>query len=201
MFPRIACYLWLIAAACVAMSCTAHSTTLSPGGYRAITADPGRDTDAAAHFDQVGLDFLDAGDLDKAEAAFQQALAADVTYGPAHNNLGKVFFKQKAWYKAAWEFDYACSLLPKHAEPQNNLGLVLEASGELDRAVEPYRKAITLAPDNIVYRANLVRTLVRRGDRTDEVRGLLEQVAGQDTRPEWRDWARLELTNLGFKRD
>jgi Tfp pilus assembly protein PilF len=201
MIPRIVSYLCLIASICVAAGCTEHSTAGSPGGYRAVAAAPGRDPEAAAEYNRVGLDCLDAGNLDKAETAFQNALTADVTYGPAHNNLGKVFFKKQAWYKAAWEFDYARTLLPKHAEPENNLGLVLEASGELDRAVEPYRKAVTLDPENIVYRANLARVLVRRGDRTDEVHGLLEQVAARDARAEWKDWARQELKGLGYKVD
>jgi Tfp pilus assembly protein PilF len=157
--------------------------------YRTINADPLRDTDAAARHTQAGLVLLDKGQLNPAAEEFNKALTADVDYGPAHNNLGKVYYRQRLWYKAAWEFEYACNQLPRSAEPRNNLGLVLEESGQLDRAVDTYRQAVALDGSNIQYRANLVRAMVRRGDRTAEVRELLRQVAQQDTRPDWQRWA------------
>jgi tetratricopeptide (TPR) repeat protein len=168
--------------------------------YRTVTAEPGRDTEAARRDNQAGLDLLAKGDLDAAADAFQRALTADIEFGPAHNNLGKVYYLQKDWYKAAWEFEFASKQLPNHAEPRNNLGLVLEEAGQLDRAVASYREAIAFDPDNIQYRANLARALVRRGDRTDEVRALLDRLIEQETRGEWRAWAvreRLRLTAPG----
>jgi hypothetical protein len=31
--------------------------------------------------------------------------------GPAHNNLGIVYYRQKKYYLAAWEFQYAAKLM------------------------------------------------------------------------------------------
>src|SRR6056297_1233887 len=118
-------------------------------GYKTVVAEPMRDTEAARRANQAGLEHLDSGQLDQAEEDFRRALTADVEFAPAHNNLGKVYFQQERWYKAAWEFEYARKLLPRYAEPYNNLGLVLERAGELDQAVENYRKAVSLDSDNV----------------------------------------------------
>jgi Tfp pilus assembly protein PilF len=190
--------MFAVALPLVFVNCNQPPKLPPEGGYHTVTVDPQRDTDKAKQFNRVGMDYLDKEQLDQAVAAFIQALDADVEFGPAHNNLGKVYYKQKEWYKAAWEFEYAIHLLPRFAEPQNNLGLVLEESGQIDKAVEQYRMAVGLSGD-IEYRANLARGLIRREGRTDEVRALLLQVVAQDTRPQWRDWARKELSVMGVK--
>lgn len=168
------------------------SRNAAGGEYRTVAVDPNRDTDAARRANEEGVRHLDAGDVKRATEAFERALSADIEFGPAHNNLGKVYYQQRQWYRAAWEFEYARKLLPRHAEPRNNLGLVLEASGELDRAVEQYREAVTLDSAVIAYKANLVRALVRRGDKTDEVRALLDELLTSETRPDWLTWARRQ---------
>ncbi len=162
--------------------------------YRTVQAAPLRNTDKAKAANQRGLAHLDKGELDEAAKAFSAALEQDIDFGPAHNNLGKVYYAQGDWYRAAWEFEYARKLLPRRAEPRNNLGLVLELDGRLDDAVNYYREAVSLAPGNIEFRANLARTLIRRGERTQEVRDLLKQILAEDTRAEWLIWAKFQLT-------
>jgi Flp pilus assembly protein TadD len=194
---RIVIGVWLAGVLLAAGGCASSPWRSSgEGSYQTVTPEPRRDTDAARHDDEVGLDLLAQGKLDEAAEAFGRALTADVEYGPAHNNLGKVYYRQNDLYKAAWEFEYAKKLMPRRAEPRNNLGLVLEQAGELDRAVEEFGQAVALGAGNIEYRANLARVLVRRGDRTEEVRSLLRQVIKQDTRSEWVVWARQQLAIL-----
>ena len=55
---------------------------------------------------------MEKSDYDAAEAALKAALTADVMFGPAHNNLGKVYFHKGELYLAAREFDYAMKLMP-----------------------------------------------------------------------------------------
>ena len=118
--------------------------------------------------------------------------------GPAHNNLGKVYFRQGKMYLAAWEFQYAMKLMPNQPEPPNNLGLVFEAAGKLDDAAESYGKAVAREPDNIDALGNLARA-PRRGDKDAEVRDLLNELVLKDTRPEWVAWARDRLATLREK--
>ncbi|HET6430537.1 MAG TPA: hypothetical protein VFJ30_19165, partial [Phycisphaerae bacterium] len=46
------------------------------------------------------------------------------------------------------------------------------------------------------YIANLARTNLRLGHRDPETAELLRQLILKDTRPEWTDWARAELSRM-----
>jgi len=198
MFLKLACWLWLVVACASAGCLDSNAGQPSAAPYHTVRIEPLRDTEAAKQGNQEGLKHLAENDLTAAAQAFQRALAADVEFGPAHNNLGKVYYRQKKWHEAAWEFEYACKLLPKYAEPRNNLGMVLDATGDLTGAIDQYREAISLA-DNVQYNGNLASALIRRGDRTEEVRQLLQQLAAKDPRPEWQNWARRQLATFTDK--
>jgi len=193
---RIAILAALACTVLAAVGCNNQTKTVRTGNYRTVEAAPDRDTEAAKRYNQRGLEHLAQGEIDEAEADFRRALVADVQFGPAHNNLGKVLYQKQDWYQAAWEFEYAREMMPRHAEPLNNLGLVHERAGEFDRAIEHYEKAVSLAPDKIEYRANMARAMVRRGDTTDALKALLAQVIAEDNRPEWIVWAKARLAML-----
>ena len=191
----------LIAAAIASVLTGCHLAPNEPSSenYRTVAADPRRDTESARAETARGRALLEAGELDQAEAAFKDALKADLFYGPAHNNLGTVYYRQKRHYLAAWEFQYAAKLMPVRPEPKNNLGLVLEAVGQLDEAAGHYEQAMALAPDSSELTGNLARCRIRQGRRDDDTRELLQQVALKDPRAEWADWARMELIRLEAK--
>jgi Tfp pilus assembly protein PilF len=170
------------------------------GAYETIGKDPRRDSELARQENARAVALLDAGDYQKAEAALRAALAADVMCGPAHNNLGKVYFRQKKLYPAAWEFQYAMKLMPNQAEPPNNLGLVFEAAGKLDDAAESYGKAVALEPENVAAMGNLARAKVRRGDRDESVLALLQKLVARDDRADWLAWERETLARLQARR-
>ena len=165
--------------------------------YETVAKDPRRDTERARVENGRAIQLIEAGKYDKAEEALKRALAADVMYGPAHNNLGKVYFQANNLYLAAWEFGYAMKLMPNVPEPRNNLGLVFEAAGNFDNAVKEYTEALQIEPDNAEFIANSARARVRRGDTDDEVKELLQRVVMQDTRPDWNQWARQRLSLMG----
>ena len=125
---------------------------------------------------------MDKGDYDAAEAALKAVLTADVMFGPAHNNLGKVYFHKGELYLAAREFDYAMKLMPNQPEPANNLGLVFETRGRLDDAVSAYGKAAALEPDNVQIMGNWARARVarvRRGERDPDLVALLNKLVAR----------------------
>ena len=175
---------------------SSRSGEAQEAGYQTVVPEPRRNIEAAQRENFVGLSHLAEGNLDLAARAFRRALDADIEFGPAHNNLGKVYYLQEDYYQAAWEFECAAELMPRHAAARNNLGLVLEQAGELNQAVERYREALGLEPDRLEYQANLARALVRRGDRTGELRRLLQAVVEHDTRPAWLIWARAQLSSM-----
>ncbi len=175
----------------------AASAKKEADAYETLRNDPRHDAELARRENSRAVLLLDKGDYDGAEAALKAALVADIMCGPAHNNLGKVYFHQKKLYLAAWEFQYAMKLMPNQPEPLNNLGLVFEATGKLDDATDSYNnKAVTIEPDNVQALGNLARAHVRRGDRDQNVRALLEKLVLRETRADWLAWERSTLSQL-----
>ncbi len=174
-------------------ACSTGPSTSSGGGYRTIQTQIGADTNEAKRLTAEAAAALREGNSERAEKLLLDALTADVMYGPAHNNLGQLYYQQKRYYEAAWEFQHAIRLMPHQPVPRNNLGLVFEATGQLDEAAEQYELAVVEEPDNAVLLGNLARTRIRQGETGSEVRDLLRQIVMKDTRPEWRQWAERQL--------
>jgi Tfp pilus assembly protein PilF len=185
----------LLAALSLASGCSSNKSA-AHHGYETIGHDPRRDTDLAKQKNAEGIELVRAGKFEEAEKVLKEALDADVTFGPAHNNLGKVFYHRQQFYNAAWEFQYAAKLMPDLAEPRNNLGLVLEAVGKLDDAVGSYDEALKLRPENPQYLGNDARARFERGDRDTHLRQMLEALVMRDSRPDWSQWAREQLVRL-----
>jgi Tfp pilus assembly protein PilF len=191
-------------AICVLLLCGVASgckTRPSPSAdakpeYQTIGKDPRRDTDTAKAENATALQLMNKGDWSAAEAALKRALSADIMFGPAHNHLGKIYYRQNKLYLAAWEFEYAAKLMPHQAEPKNNMGLVFEAAGKWNEAVDSYDQALVLEPENSEVIGNAARARLRRGDAGPEVRVLLSKLVLTDSRPEWVDWARKRLVMI-----
>ncbi len=165
--------------------------------YETVPLDPRRDTDAARRHNAEGIRLINDGQLAGAEKVLKTACQADVFFGPAHNNLGTVYYRQARYYLAAWEFQYAAKLMPNSCQPQNNLGMVFEAVGKLDEAAERYDKALALNPDDVQTTGNLARLHVRTGRKDEKTRQLLNELVMKDTRPQWVEWAKQRLALMG----
>jgi Flp pilus assembly protein TadD len=157
---------------------------------------PRQDTATARSENDRAYELIREGKHEKAEEALKRAIAADVMYGPARNNLGLVYYHLDKLYAAAWEFENAIKLMPHQPEPRNNLGLVLEKAGKIDGAADAYAKAREMEPDNPEFLGNLARARLRRGDRDEETHKLLEELVLKDDRPDWREWAQMNLLRL-----
>ena len=168
---------------------------------RPLADEPRRDTHRASEFNATAAMLIEQGRFEQARDALEKALEADVMFGPAHNNLGKVYYHQGRLYHAAWAFEYAMHLMPDRPEPRGNLGLVFEAAGKLDKARAQYADARELAPDNPEYIGNLARTRLRQGERSNELRDLLAELIMKDHRPEWIEWARKHRALLNPRDD
>ncbi len=176
--------------------CKSNTTKKVPGPYETIGKDIRRDTETARAENTKAVELITAGKYQEAEAILRRALEADVTFGPAHNNLGKVYFHRGEMYLAAWEFQYAANLMRDQPEPRNNLGLVFESVGKFDDAVTWYDAALREGPDNPQYLGNAARARIARGDRDAVVRELLEKLVMRDTRTDWVEWARESLATM-----
>lgn len=143
-----------------------------------------------------GVNAFQRGEVESAVASFNQAIRVDESYGPAHNNLGRVYFQQGELKRAADAFSWAMEFMPGRPEPINNLGLILESTGKIDEAIELYQSAHATMPDEPEYLANLVRARIRRGDRGADVRGELQSLKFIENRSEWSLWVDENLALL-----
>ena len=123
---------FLAASACIS-GCTTPASNARSNGYQTVAKEPRQDAEVARQENARAVVLMEKPDNAAAESALKAALEADIMCGPAHNNLGKVYYRQGKLYLAAWEFQYAMKLMPNQSEPPNNLGLVFEAAGKARR--------------------------------------------------------------------
>lgn len=164
--------------------------------YQTVAVDPRRDTETARECNTRGAELLDQDDLAGAEAEFIAALEADLFFGPAHSNLGAVYYRQKHYYKAAWEYQYAAKIMPGVAAPHNNLGLLYETVGKIDPALASFSQAHKLAPAAIEITVNLARIRIRKKMLDDDTRDLLHEIIRRGNTQSHIDWAAKRLAEM-----
>lgn len=165
-----------------------------PISYRTISSNAIGDETVARAKHERGLDLMAKCEYQEAEQCFHEALIEDVSFGPAHNSLGKLYYDQKKFYLSAWEFEYAIKTMPNRPEPYNNLGLVMESIGQMEIAVENYFQAMELDPENPQLLGNFLRAKYRDTGFTEDLRSRYEELILLDDRPDWVDWARGVLS-------
>ena len=103
------------------------------------------------------------GDAERAEVAFEHALAFDPDLPEGWNGLGVVARARGDAALARRHFRRAVRLAPDFAEGRANLGEALLADGRAGEAVEALRAALALEPDLAGARLALARALLQRG--------------------------------------
>lgn len=169
-----------------------HANKAISSNYQTVETSLGDEPTARLRHEEA-LGLINDCCLGPAEQKLHESLIADKSFGPAHNTLGKLYFDQEDFYRAAWEFEYAIKTMPSRPEPINNLGLVYEAVGRLEGAISRYEEAYALAPESAEYLGNLVRARIRNDEKSDELKLLLDELIFLETRPSWVRWAKLEL--------
>ncbi|WP_436716979.1 tetratricopeptide repeat protein [Roseiconus lacunae] len=152
-----------------------------------------RDQAKAKRLTHAGIRSLNKQHIDAAAKHFREAIEADSSYGPAHNNLGLMHYDQGNLYQAVIAFEHAQQFLPNDPTVIYNLALALEASGRIDEALELYYLAVEMDQANPHYLGNLVRLRVRRDERDEVLIQQLQDLVLIETRPEWRRWADTQL--------
>jgi predicted Zn-dependent protease len=113
---------------------------------RMIVADPGA---GAAAYAQLGVIYLQAGDLQQASNALQQSLARDPYNYQAHAGLGQIFTTQKNWNEARHHLEFVKQYFPdEDAGIYPLLFQVDNALGDPRAAREAVRFGLRLFPDD-----------------------------------------------------
>ena len=96
----------------------------------------------------VGAIYNDLGQYDKAVDPLKKSIAIRPSY-PGYVNLGVAYVGMKRFSDAADAYKEAAKLDPQQSVTWGNLGTALYYSGKKDEAVEPIRKAIELALEEL----------------------------------------------------
>lgn len=105
-------------------------------------------------YNNRGTAFLKAGDLQRALADFDAALALKPNHASALNNRGSVRTDLGDYEAALKDCSEAIRLDPTLANAWNNRGNVFTRLGQFNRALEEYQQAIQLKPGAAVYYNN-----------------------------------------------
>lgn len=110
-----------------------------------------------------GWSWLERGDPERAEVAFEHALEFRPDLPEAHNGLGVVARTRADLPAARARFERAIRLAPDFAEGHANLGETLLSMGQPEAAEAELRAALRVDPDLADARQNLARALIGRG--------------------------------------
>lgn len=98
------------------------------------------------------------------EALWRDTIRANPASVMARNNLGLLLMKEGRLAEGERMLSSAADLDPMSAEAWANLGLLRERSGQLDRALDAYRRALVVEPARYSVRVAEAGVLMRRGD-------------------------------------
>lgn len=149
----------------------------------------------AQELTQQAVELMDEDPV-KAEGLLRQALAADLFFGPAHNDLGVLFLRKSQLYEAANEFEWARKLMPGHPDPRMNLALTLEKAGRIEEALCTYGTALEVYPGHMPTMQALARLQLRHNRTDDQTTKMLNEIALAGESPQWRQWAQKQLVFL-----
>jgi Tfp pilus assembly protein PilF len=110
---------------------------------------------------ELGYNYFEIGKLDKAAAAYKAQLKKTPENAMALNNLGMIYKLQFHYRQAMEYFGKAVAADPMYADAYYNLGFISFEEGDLDGAIENYKKAIEINPEFNLARESLA-VAVRR---------------------------------------
>ncbi len=101
---------------------------------------------AEAYYNQ-GVDYFDAGELDKAIAAYKKAVALDPESADAYYGMGTCYLNKKNFSKAFECFEEALFIDPAHADAHYGMGIVYPiVKKEPHKAIEHFKEYLRLNP-------------------------------------------------------
>lgn len=155
-----------------------------------------RPNNAWGHF-MLGLSAWKAGDLPKAEAAFDAALTIDPNHFKSLVNLSRVLIDQRRFDDALVHLTHAGEVDASSVDVQRLLGRVYAAQHKTDAAVNAYRRAIALDAGD-VWSMNNLGLLYLEHERAEDALPLLARaVLLKKDVPEFQNNLGMALEHTG----
>src|SRR4030095_7562370 len=103
----------------------------------------------------LGIIFLDKGQLDAAISKLQAAIDLRPENGPAHDNLAKALLRKGQIAEAMVHYRKFLEIEPGNVEARNTLGTALIQQGRVREAIDQWQEALARQPDNGNAASNL----------------------------------------------
>jgi protein O-mannosyl-transferase len=103
----------------------------------------------------LGIIFLDKGQLDDAISKLQAAIDLRPENAPAHDNLAKALLKKGQVAEAMVHYRKFLELEPANVEARNTLGTALIQQGHVKEAINQWQEALATQPENGNAASNL----------------------------------------------
>jgi Flp pilus assembly protein TadD len=113
---------------------------------------------------EAGWRDFQAGDLDRAEQSYRQAVGQDPTAARAWYMLGAIGQMRRRLEEAVGDYQQALRLTPDFPEVWNNLGVALHALRRVEESIAALRQALALRPDYPEAHNNLGNAFRERCD-------------------------------------
>jgi protein O-GlcNAc transferase len=94
----------------------------------------------------AALEYLQAGDLDRAEHLFRDILKLHPENVTALHFIGVICYQRKEYDTSIEYIQKALRIAPDYSDAYNNLGIILQEIGRLDEAIASYLNAVKLNP-------------------------------------------------------
>jgi Tfp pilus assembly protein PilF len=129
-----------------------------------------------AHYN-LGLHFMNQGNVNRAGLEFWHALAIHPKYHLALSGIGGYYFDKKQTELARQKFHAAVNASPDFDVALNNLGRVYAEMGKLQRALYFFYRATYVNPNNIRALSNIAVAYQRinKLDALEEISGMIIQ--------------------------
>ena len=124
----------------------------------------------------LGLSAWKAGQLDRAQAGFEEALERDPGHVKSLLNLSRVLLDQNRPAEALTRTTAALAIDSTSSEGHRLMGRVRSALGQPDGAIESYRIALALDPEDTWSMNNMGLVLIQRGRYEEALRPLARAV-------------------------
>jgi tetratricopeptide (TPR) repeat protein len=129
-----------------------------------------RESDSAADWFDLALEYENGGSNEEAERAYRCACERDPFHVNSRINLGRLRHSDEALEEAEALYREALDIDPEHPIALFNLGVVLEDRDRIEAAIDCYKLSIDSDPEIAEAHYNLARLYVRQASETDAIR-------------------------------
>lgn len=135
--------------------------------FRAALAVEAKEGSKGIFYNNLGLAYMGAGESDRAEGAFKEALVDKPDYPEAANNYGALLATRGQYAGAVALLKKAVALRPSYADAQLNLAVACENLNRVEESLSHYEKYLRLVSSMASEERNeeaeaAVKTKIRR---------------------------------------